>query len=131
VAVLGHIRNGVGRFYHLAAAVVMPDHVHIVLQPLPGYSLARVMRGIKGVSANILNNLRGTRGTVWQDESYDRIIRDSEELVEKLNYMLNNSVKAGLCAEGESYDGWYLNPDFEEGRQECLPHLDQEPTGQR
>jgi hypothetical protein len=124
VGVLGHIRNGDGRFYHLAAAVVMPDHVHIVLRPLPGYSLSRVMRGIKGVSAHLVNTLRGIRGVVWQDESYDRIIRDSEELAEKLNYMLTNPAKAGLCAEGESYEGWYCNPGFEEGRQECLPHQD-------
>ena len=90
----------------------MPDHVHLLLQPMPGVSLSRIMKGIKGVSSKRLNDLRGTRGPLWQDESWDRIVRDEEEFIEKLNYMLNNPMKSGLCDDGWTYEGWYFNPEF-------------------
>ncbi|MBA4063359.1 MAG: hypothetical protein C0501_06535 [Isosphaera sp.] len=106
-----HVRAGHGRFYALSAAVVMPDHVHLILRPLAGYDLSRVMKGVKGVSANLLNRARGSSGHVWQDESYDRILRDEAEFNEKLEYMLSNPVKAGLCPVGEEYDGWLYIPD--------------------
>src|SRR6516165_6217499 len=46
--VLGHLVSGNSKFYQLAAAVVMPDHVHLLLRPLPEYELPRIMKGLKG-----------------------------------------------------------------------------------
>jgi REP element-mobilizing transposase RayT len=108
-----HIRSGGERFYDLAATVIMPDHVHVILRPRDGFSLSRIMQGMKGASAHKLNALRATSGAVWQDESFDRILRDYGEYEEKLNYMLNNPVKAGLGMDGWEYAGWYYNPDFQ------------------
>jgi REP element-mobilizing transposase RayT len=90
----------------------MPDHVHLLFKPADGFSLSRIMKGVKGASSKRLNEQRGTRGSLWQDESWDRIIRDEAEFDEKLNYMLNNPVKAGLCEDAWEYAGWYYNPDF-------------------
>ena len=112
VIVLDHVRSGHGRFYDLAAAMVMPDHAHLILKPRYGFDLSRIMKGIKGVSARRVNTLRKTTGSVWQDESWDRILRDAVEFEEKLQYMIDNPVKAGLAAEGEAYDGWYFNSEF-------------------
>jgi len=86
----------------------MPDHVHMLLQPNEGMALPRIMRGVKGVSARLVNQRRGSRGQVWQDEWFDRIIRDDEEVHEKLVYMLNNPVKRGLVEDPWTYDGWYV-----------------------
>jgi putative transposase len=105
--VFRHIRSGDGRFYRLLAVVVMPDHVHILLEPLTGYDLSRISKGIKGVSAKLINDLRGSRGSVWQDESWDRIMRDDAELQEKLGYMLNNPVKRELVSDGWDWPWWY------------------------
>ena len=112
--VLQHLKDGNGKFYILFAAVVMPDHVHVVLTPIKGYSLSRIMKGIKGVSAKKLNSLRRTVGPLWQNESFDRIIRDEHELQEKLRYMLNNPLKKGLTDDPWSYHGWHFNenPDI-------------------
>ena len=107
--VLSHLRDGDGKFYDLFAAVVMPDHVHCVLRPREGIELARIMKGTKGVSARLVNEARGARGTLWQDESWDRIVRDQNELEEKVRYMLDNPVRKGLVADGWDYDGWYVN----------------------
>lgn len=110
--VLNHIKSGQGKFYHLAAAVVMPDHVHLLIQPIAGYTLSRVMKGIKGVSARLVNECRGSRGQIWQDESWDRIVRDSQELEEKLRYIQENPIKEGLATSADCYDALYVDSDF-------------------
>jgi REP element-mobilizing transposase RayT len=110
--VLDHLRSGNRNFYDLAAAVVMPDHVHVILKPRESHNLSHIMKGIKGVSAHRVNALRGKAGSIWQDESWDRILRDTQEFEEKLQYMIDNPVKLGLIAVDQEYDGWHFNPDF-------------------
>ena len=110
--VMDHIRAGQPQFYQLAAAVVMPDHVHLLIKPQPGFSLSRVMKGMKGACARRLNELRSAHGRVWHEESWDRIIRDVAEFEEKLQYMYENPVRRGLVERTEDYDTWYCNPDF-------------------
>ncbi len=107
--VIDHIKEGDDKFYDLFAAIVMPDHVHLLIRPLKGYDLSRVMKGVKGVSAHKINLHRGTSGTLWQDESYDRIIRTSAEFDQKLNYMYNNPIKKGLTDDPSNYVGWHIN----------------------
>lgn len=107
--VVEHITKGDGQFYDLFAVVVMPDHVHLLIRPLPGYDLTRVMKGIKGVSAREINLHRGSRGTIWQSESYDRIVRNGREFDEELNYMYNNPIKKGITEDPAKYTGWYIN----------------------
>ena len=106
---MDHIKSGHGRFYNLAAVVIMPDHAHLLLRPLGEYDLSRIMKGIKGASARKINLHRQTTGTVWQDESCDRIMRDYAEFQEKLNYMANNPIKAGLVRTIEEYPYWHCN----------------------
>jgi REP element-mobilizing transposase RayT len=88
----------------------MPDHAHAILSPNDGIELARIMKGIKGVSARLINEGRRTRGPVWQDESFDRIIRNAAEFNEKLNYIANNAVKAELAQEPFDYPALYVAP---------------------
>jgi REP element-mobilizing transposase RayT len=115
-----HIAGGSGRFYNLSAACVMPDHVHLILTPLPGISLSRITKGIKGVSARLINAKRGSTGRIWQVESWDRILRDQEEFEEKLRYMLNNPLEEGLVDDPWTWCGWYLNPSHEStGKNAC------------
>lgn len=109
--VLNHIKSGDLQFYRLAAAVIMPDHVHLLLRPQADYSLSRVMKGIKGVSARLINQHRQQTGNVWQDESWDRIMRDQAEFEEKLNYMANNPVKAGLVKHIDEYQAFFAAAD--------------------
>ena len=103
-----HIVSGDPAFYKLIATQVMPDHVHMVLCPQAAQSLSKIMKGIKGVSARKLNEMRGTKGQVWQDEYFDRIVRNSDELMEKLQYMFHNPLERGLVEEPSQYDGWYM-----------------------
>jgi len=94
--------------YWVIATVVMPDHIHIMLKPGVSesnvvFSLSKILQGIKEFSAREINKARGTKGTLWQDESFDRIIRDYDEFLEKWNYIRLNAVKTGLCQAPEDY----------------------------
>jgi putative transposase len=84
----------------LHGLVVMPDHVHLVLTPFADengtFSLAEIMQGIKGASAHRINQLLGRRGYVWQQESFDGVLRREESIGDKVDHMLGNPVRAGL-----------------------------------
>ena len=96
-----HILFDHARRYDLLFGVVMPDHVHLLFRPLvkedgSWYELPQIIRGIKGTSAKRINSLLGRSGSVWQEEYFDRMIRDEEEMLEKWNYMWKNPLKEGL-----------------------------------
>jgi REP element-mobilizing transposase RayT len=92
--------------YELDAAVVMPDHLHLLLKPLPKkngfYSLSEIFHSIKGFVAH-----RGS-GTLWQDDNYDHIIRNEKDHNEKLIYLINNPVEAGLVERYQDYRWLYV-----------------------
>lgn len=113
--VLDNWRHWHGQRYVLHAAVIMPDHVHVLITPLPKaegecHTLAEILHTNKSFTAHAINKAKGRTGPVWQDERFDRIVRDEEEFWEKWRYMENNPVKAGLVAQSEEYPWWYQNP---------------------
>jgi REP-associated tyrosine transposase len=103
----------------LRAIVVMPDHVHMIFTPLVDversevFSLARITKGIKGTSAHMINRQLGRTGQVWQEESFDRVLRVSEKLDEKISYILDNPVRQGLVQSPEEYRWLWVAPASE------------------
>ena len=95
--------------YDLKVAVVMPDHVHLIFTPLIDYaamevwSLAKIMDAIKGASAHKINKALGRKGKVWQAESFDHVLRCSENLDAKIAYLLENPVRQELARTPEDY----------------------------
>jgi len=90
-----------GKTCDLHAAVVMPDHVHLIYSPLRredgwSYSLPEIMKAIKGRSAWQINVALKRIGPVWQEEFFDHVLRSNESLVEKVEYISRNPVRAGL-----------------------------------
>jgi REP element-mobilizing transposase RayT len=88
--------------------VVMPDHVHMVFTPLKDridniFGLTEIMNGIKGASAHSINRLLKRRGHVWQDESFDHILRSVEKMSSKVEYICQNPVRKGLVIEVDDY----------------------------
>jgi putative transposase len=109
LAALLHYNDGKWKVY---AAVVLPDHVHLLVQPLPHpdggvYNLAEIIHSVKRYSVYEINKRRDIQGSFWQDERYDRIVRDEEEFLEKWNYIRNNPVKGGLAKRPEDYPWLY------------------------
>ncbi len=98
--------NGVTITLH--ALVVMPDHVHLVFTPLRNaegwrFSLPEILRLIKGRSARQINKALSRAGPVWQDESFDHVLRSNESLAEKAEYIYQNPVRAGLVTRELDY----------------------------
>ncbi len=85
-----------GERYDLVAAVVMPNHVHVVVAPLPGYDLEGILHSWKSFTSHEIHKLKRSSGEVWQAESYDHLIRSSEDFGRQVRYVLENPRKAGL-----------------------------------
>ncbi len=86
----------------------MPDQVHLLLTPLSEqagwpYGLPAILKLIKGASARSVNKLFGANGPVWQEESFDHVLRSQESLAEKLEYIRQNPVRRGLVKRPEEY----------------------------
>jgi len=87
-----------GERLHIHAAVIMPNHVHLLLEPLARNKLSALLKGIKGASARKANQLLGTMGTFWLDESFDHILRSEPQYWYLVKYIAENPKKAGLHA---------------------------------
>ena len=88
--------------YELHAYVIMPNHVHVLLQPRA--PLARITNGIKGVSARDANAVLGRVGQhFWQDESFDHWIRSFAGFERARHYIEWNPVKAKLVAAPQEW----------------------------
>jgi REP element-mobilizing transposase RayT len=87
-----------GQRYELGCYVVMPNHVHAMVRPLDatGRPLERILQTWKRRSASALAQQGGLESPIWQEESFDRIIRDEEHLYRAIQYIGTNPAKAGL-----------------------------------
>ncbi len=94
------VENCLFRFHEqrlsLHHAVIMPNHVHALLEPLEKYRLSKLMQGIKGASSREINRFLGKSGKFWMPESYDHIVRNETEYLHYLKYIEGNPVKARL-----------------------------------
>jgi putative DNA methylase len=92
--VLGH--------YALHAFVVMPNHVHLLATPV--VPLPKLTRSLKGITARRANALLALTGNpFWQEETYDRTVRNAQEFEKIRNYIEGNPVRAGLVTEASEY----------------------------
>lgn len=89
-----------GERYDLEGFVVMPNHVHVAVRIFPEEDLSKLLHSWKSFSAKAINKLLGQEGQLWQEESFDRIIRGPEHLGNVRSYIWANPKAAGLEAEG-------------------------------
>lgn len=115
------------QYYHLIAFVIMSNHFHILVdfsiqedRLAPGeqptddnyMQLYKVMRLIKGGSAFAANKVLKRKGTFWERESYDRLVRDDREFYNVVRYIANNPVKAGIINHWKKWDFTYVHRDY-------------------
>jgi len=116
-AVLRHCLHDHGSKMILHCAVVMPDHVHLIYQPLQDsrgvhYGTAEIVGGLKGAAAHAVNGLLKRKGPVWQRESFDRVLRSDEQGWVQIEYAIGNPVRKALCQAPEDYLWMWVNPDL-------------------
>jgi len=90
------LRHFHGDRYVLDHFVIMPNHVHVLVQPLAGHLLADISHSWKSFTANALNRSCQRTGEVWMTESYDHIVRDWGELKALREYIASNPARAKL-----------------------------------
>jgi len=113
--VLEHCLHDHGRTLLMHAVVVMPEHVHILMTPLRDQNgwpipLAKILQLIKGVSARRINQLLGSEGPLWQDESFDHVLRSEESFEDKVEYIRQNPVRRRLAQTPEDYPWLWQDP---------------------
>lgn len=120
----------------LIAAVVMPDHMHCIIQPKGMKTFSDYVRGVKSFSAKRINEVRRGQGTppirkenicgtypsspmsdstqpIWQDSFFDYVITTEEKLAEKIWYIIRNPVEDNLVAGGAVYPYLYVCNEFD------------------
>jgi putative DNA methylase len=91
-----------GERYRLLVWVVMPNHVHVLVEVLQT-PLAEILHGWKSYTGKAANRLLERTGDFWQPEYFDRYIRDAEHFGKAMRYIENNPVKAGLVKLAEEW----------------------------
>ena len=88
--------------YNLIAFCVMPNHVHLVLEPKA--PLAKIAKSIKGFTARSANQILGRTGQhFWHDDGCDRWIRNAGDRNRMAEYTESNPVSAGLIEAAEEW----------------------------
>jgi putative transposase len=94
------------KYIDLHFCIAMPDHVHFIFQLTGEKSLSEVMKSIKQFTARrIKANFKHIKN-VWQTQYYDHLIRGNENLLNKIKYCLNNSIRAGIVDNPHEYPFW-------------------------
>jgi putative transposase len=89
--------------YRLLAWVVMPNHVHVLIEIVPGHPLSDILYSWKSYTGRMANRLLAREGDFWHVDYYDRFIRDEKHLERAVLYIHGNPVKAGLVERAEDW----------------------------
>jgi len=85
-----------GERYRLYAWCIMPNHVHVVLQPISECSLPDILHSWKSFTSKEANKILCRKGTFWRTEYYDHLIRNDQDLAHHIEYAWSNPDKAGF-----------------------------------
>jgi REP element-mobilizing transposase RayT len=88
--------------YQIGAWVIMPNHIHALVEPLEKHTLGAILQRWKGASARMINQALGRSGSLWQAETFDHIVRSEAQFDHYRRYIAGNPGKAGLT------DGYVL-----------------------
>jgi REP element-mobilizing transposase RayT len=110
------------RHYELHTYVVMANHVHLLITPC--IEVSKLMQSLKRFTAKEGNRMLSRTGQpFWQDESYDRLVRDDVEFRRIANYIEMNPVKAGIAATAEDFPWSSARPIDNRPQVGNLPHI--------
>jgi putative transposase len=94
---------GDGERYLLLAWVVMPNHVHVLIEVIPGHPTHGIVNKWKSFTARRINALFGRSGALWQADFFDRFVRDDSHYAAVVRYIEENPVKARLVSQAKDW----------------------------
>lgn len=101
--------------FDLVAWVVLPDHMHLLVDA-GNLDLSRLMRRIKlAFSASMRVRLGLTEGRVWQYRFWDRVMRDQDDINRHIDYIHCNPVKHGYVSDPFRWEHSSLSEYFRSG----------------
>ena len=97
------LQHADGDRYRLLAWCVMPNHVHALIEQMPGSRLADIVQSWKSFTAKRANRMLGREGPFWARDYFDRYIRDENHFETTRRYVNENPAKAGLCEDAADW----------------------------
>ncbi len=94
-----------GERYHLHTWCIMPNHVHVLFVPQEGQRLANILHSWKSFTAKECNQLLGRSGPFWQDDYFDRYMRDQTDVQKTSMYIMNNGGRASCPTSNVGLEG--------------------------
>ncbi len=89
--------------YKLLSWAIMPNHIHFLMRPIENHLLSEIMKNFKSYIAHEANKLLNRSGKFWQEDYFDRYIRNYKHYENTLFYIENNPVKAHLCKKASDW----------------------------
>jgi type I restriction enzyme R subunit len=86
-----------GMRYVLDGFVIMPNHVHVLFQPMSGHQMKKILYSWKSFTAKQINAQTDWKGAFWADDYWDRLIRNEAHMHACRRYIQRNPAKAKLC----------------------------------
>jgi REP element-mobilizing transposase RayT len=88
-----------GKRYQLGSFAIAGNHVHVLVAPNVGFELSGILHSWKSFSANAINRALGCKGTLWQDESYDHLVRSEDSLARITAYIVAHEKQGALVEQ--------------------------------
>jgi REP element-mobilizing transposase RayT len=98
-----NLRRFTNERYKLYSWVVMPNHVHLLLSAINGFSISKIMHGLKSYTSHRANEILSRTGHFWSKEYFDRYMRSAEHFWRTIDYIEYNPVKANLCKRPQDW----------------------------
>jgi putative DNA methylase len=107
-----------GQDSRVLAWVVMPNHVHLLVE-IWQKPMTELLQNWKGYTARRINRVLGRRGKLWQDDYWDRYVRDEAHYRKVVHYIESNPVKSGLAKTPEQL--FFSSARFRDGYNRLKP----------
>lgn len=92
-----------GQRYRLIAWCIMPNHVHVVIEPIADHGLGAIVKSWKSFTATQANRILDRTGAFWAPDYFDRFMRDDDQLSATIAYVEANPVAAGLAPDPKAW----------------------------
>lgn len=94
-----------GERYRLGTFAIAGNHVHVLVVPYPDHDLSTITHSWKSYTAKAINRILGRKGSFWQEECFDHIVRSAKHLTKYERYILRHSEQGAYVEERGFFDG--------------------------
>lgn len=89
--------------FDLFGYCLMTDHIHLLLRPMPGESVSRIMQSLLVSHTQRYHRCHETGGHVWQGRFKSPVVQDGDHLLSVLRYIETNPVRAKMVKAADDY----------------------------